>query len=380
MRIQKEIDNIERIKDKIATMPLTMEDAIEFHKRAIKKVEKERKETNKALGIKEKDFEKGFTGASAKPKKVTSPGLKKMHLSESMFEDVEKKTFHLNEDALSDYLDREEAKIDADIKRREQEEVNKEEFDDDYDEDGNPNYAIPREEREKEVKTKYKPASDEYDSSKHNGPKFNQAKETHKDAAEWHDEQRIARREKQRKLDNRLWNTRDFKADFAVFQRENPGVSFKDWLEGENEYTNNEINRLSKRYDSEMAKQRMKDDDNFANELWKEKDWVAEREKAGGLDKLDLDDYSDKEKAALKSKFDEFDNDEEAQRSYLRQFKDKTMKEKEAREKEEKERAEKERAERIKNRFDRASQISKTVTDAPNKVKNRLSRLGINIH
>ena len=61
MRIQKEIDNVERVKEKIATMPLTMEDAIEFHKRVVERVEKERKEINKELGI--GDVEKdGFTG------------------------------------------------------------------------------------------------------------------------------------------------------------------------------------------------------------------------------------------------------------------------------------------------------------------------------
>ena len=84
MRIQKEIDNVERVKEKIATMPLTMEDAIEFHKRVVERVEKERKEINKELGI--GDVEKdGFTGRT-KNFKTSTPELKKMKLSESLFE------------------------------------------------------------------------------------------------------------------------------------------------------------------------------------------------------------------------------------------------------------------------------------------------------
>lgn len=85
MRIQKEIDNLERIKEKMATMPLTFEDAIEFHKRVIERVEKERKEINKELGI--GDIEKdGFTGRTDNFK-TSTPELKKMKLSESLFEE-----------------------------------------------------------------------------------------------------------------------------------------------------------------------------------------------------------------------------------------------------------------------------------------------------
>ena len=85
MRIQKEIDNVERVKEKIATMPLTMEDAIEFHKRVVDRVEKERKEINKELGI--GDVEKdGFTGRT-KNFKTSTPELKKLKLSESLFKE-----------------------------------------------------------------------------------------------------------------------------------------------------------------------------------------------------------------------------------------------------------------------------------------------------
>ena len=91
MRIQKEIENVERVKDKIATMPLTMEDAIEFHKQVVDRVEKERKEINKELDLDSDIEEKGFTGASKEPKKVSTPELKKMKLSESLFESISAK-------------------------------------------------------------------------------------------------------------------------------------------------------------------------------------------------------------------------------------------------------------------------------------------------
>lgn len=97
MRIQKEIENVERVKDKIATMPLTMEDAIEFHKQVVDRIEKERKEINKELGLDSDIEEKGFTGASKEPKKVSTPELKKMKLSESLFES-------LNEDLQDDLI------------------------------------------------------------------------------------------------------------------------------------------------------------------------------------------------------------------------------------------------------------------------------------
>lgn len=84
MRIQKDIENLERVKDKMATMPLTFEDAIEFHKQVVDRIEKERKEVNKELGIGDIE-EDGFTGASKEPKKVSTPELKKMKLSESLF-------------------------------------------------------------------------------------------------------------------------------------------------------------------------------------------------------------------------------------------------------------------------------------------------------
>lgn len=104
MRIQKEIENVERVKDKIATMPLTMEDAIEFHKQVVDRVEKERKEINKELDLDDDIEEKGFTGASKEPKKVSTPELKKMKLSESLFESVLNESFIKNEKQLAKYI------------------------------------------------------------------------------------------------------------------------------------------------------------------------------------------------------------------------------------------------------------------------------------
>ena len=107
MRIQKEIENVERVKNRIATMPLTMEEAIEFHKQVVERIEKERKEINKELGLDDDIEEKGFTGASKEPRKVSTPGLKKMKLSESLFkplnEDFEG-SFYGEEDGWGDEI------------------------------------------------------------------------------------------------------------------------------------------------------------------------------------------------------------------------------------------------------------------------------------
>ena len=100
MRIQKEIENVERVKDKIATMPLTMEDAIEFHKQVVDRIEKERKEINKELGLDSDIEEKGFTGASKEPKKVSTPELKKMKLSEALFESLNEGYYNDNVDEI----------------------------------------------------------------------------------------------------------------------------------------------------------------------------------------------------------------------------------------------------------------------------------------
>ena len=358
MRIQKEIDNIARVKDKIATMPLTMEDAIEFHKRAVAKIEKDRKEANKAMGIKEKDYAKGFTGASAKPKKITSPGLKKMHLVESIFEDFKKNLNEANEE-------------DENL------------FDDEDDEEEDKPSSLNR----KSNSSSWRDSADLFNSRL--------------------DDIRAKERRSLQKYDRDLYKEHDWEneyKDWAYEQgiEEPDAAGFDDWLENDLGYNEKDRSIIRKEMEKdELRKERLakekerddaareeerkrkeaedkrkRDEDNLASSVWGEKDWIAEREKAGGLDNLDLDDYSEAEKAALQKKFDEFDNDEEAQRKYLRQFKERTMKEKEEADKQ----AKKEKDEKLKKRFDKASQISKTVTDTPTRVKNRLSKLGINIH
>lgn len=88
MRIQKEIENVERIENRQPVEPITMEDAVIQHKKAVDKYEEERKEINKELGLDDDIEEKGFTGASKEPKKVSTPELKKMKLAESLFESL----------------------------------------------------------------------------------------------------------------------------------------------------------------------------------------------------------------------------------------------------------------------------------------------------
>lgn len=108
MRIQKEIENVERVKNRVATVPLTMEDAVEFHKQVVDRIEKDRKDINKELGLDSDIEEKGFTGASKEPKKVSTPELKKMKLSESLFESLneavsaDKRVLQISMDVLLD--------------------------------------------------------------------------------------------------------------------------------------------------------------------------------------------------------------------------------------------------------------------------------------
>ena len=107
MRIQKEIENVERVKNRVATAPLTMEDAVEFHKQVVDRIEKDRKDINKELGIGDVE-EDGFTGASKETKKVSTPELKKMKLSESLFESLneavptDKRVLQISMDVLLD--------------------------------------------------------------------------------------------------------------------------------------------------------------------------------------------------------------------------------------------------------------------------------------
>lgn len=82
MKVQKEIENVTRVPNRYPIEPLTMEDAVLFHKKVVDNYEKMRKDLNKELGIGDIE-EKGFTGRT--DGKFSTPELKKMKLSESLF-------------------------------------------------------------------------------------------------------------------------------------------------------------------------------------------------------------------------------------------------------------------------------------------------------
>lgn len=82
MKVQKEIENVTRVPNRYPIEPLTMEDAVLFHKKVVDNYEKMRKDLNKELGIGDIE-EEGFTGRT--DEKVSTPELKKMRLSESLF-------------------------------------------------------------------------------------------------------------------------------------------------------------------------------------------------------------------------------------------------------------------------------------------------------
>ena len=71
-----------------AVVPPTYQMAIEDHKKKLESIEEERKAILKEVGITEEEFKNGFAGAGPNNEKVKSrPETKKMHLSESLFDD-----------------------------------------------------------------------------------------------------------------------------------------------------------------------------------------------------------------------------------------------------------------------------------------------------
>ena len=84
MKVQKEIENVTRVPNRYPTEPLTMEDAVIFHRNVVDRAEKARKELNKELGLGDIE-EEGFTGRTNK--KFSTSELKKMKLSESLFKE-----------------------------------------------------------------------------------------------------------------------------------------------------------------------------------------------------------------------------------------------------------------------------------------------------
>lgn len=310
MRIQKEIENVERVKDKIATMPLTMEDAIEFHKQVVDRIEKERKEINKELDLDDDIEEKGFTGASKEPKKVSTPELKKMKLAESLFHS-------LNEDLQDDLINDVYNKL-GDLAFEYYEEKNenptKEEWqraldwfmEKFFDESNYLDYELE---------------DDEFDESLNECDKFKKG-----DCKNYAlDEAKISRQNQRRKKD-------------AYLQR--------------------------KEAEREKAEKEARERERIGDAAWGEKDWIAEREKGD----LDFSNYSDEEKAEIEKRLKAFDDNKTAQAQYQRRKEAEEAK----RAEEERKKAEQEKEERTKKRIERIGKLANAPKDIGNAFKKGL--------
>ena len=357
MRIQNEIENVERVKEKIATMPLTMEDAIEFHKKVAERVQKDRKDINKELGI--GDVEKdGFTGRT-KNFKTSTPELKKMKLSESLFEEledtdgwgdeieyilsetfskIENLIYEINNCRRGSYTDCETAEELADYIHRLAEDLDEcsyeikanskninESLNEDWDDLIN---DIEKEERDK----------NQAEATQH---MIDQQEKEKEEEAEKAEEEKVEKAKEEKRI---------------------------------------QAAEEKRKKAEEERKARLKD------KVWAEKDWVYEKAKAAKEGReLDLKDYSKEEQDAIKQGLEDFAGNETAQAQYLRK-KEKEMKDaaKDAAEK-----AEKEKKDARKELFGYSGDIEdipkaignvgKAIAGVPDKIKTGLSKAGINI-
>lgn len=319
MRIQNEIENVERVKEKIATMPLTMEDAIEFHKKVVERVQKERKDINKELGI--GDVEKdGFTGRT-KNFKTSTPELKKMKLSESLFEELD------DTDGWGDEIE----------------------------------YILS------ETFSKIENLIYEINNCRR-GSYTNC--ETAEELADYI--HRLAE-----DLDECSYEIKaNSKNINESLNEDDSGSNFVQQAEEEEREKKAEEERKRKEEEEKEKKARLKD------KVWAEKDWVAEKaqaEKEGR--ELDLSKYSKEEQDAVKKGLEDFANDETAQAQYLRK-KEKEMED--AAEKAEKEKKDI-RKELFGYSGDKEDitkaigNVGKAIAGVPDKLKTGLSKAGINI-
>ena len=348
MRIQNEIENVERVKEKIATMPLTMEDAIEFHKKVVERVQKERKDINKELGI--GDIEKdGFTGR-IKNFKTSTPELKKMKLSESLFKPLNENwvvvTRDKDDDSLLDgavFNSLSNAKKYLNQLRAEEPEYN---------------YSI------EEVDPRSSFADEE--------PLDESLNEELEVTDGWGDEIEYILSETFSELENLMYEVRNCRrssytncetaeelADYIhrlaedldecsyeikansknineSLNEDDSGSNFVQQAEEEEKERRAEEEKKRKEEEEKEKRDRLKD------KVWAEKDWVAEKAKAAGEGKeLDLSKYSKEEQDAINQGFEDFANDETAQAQYLRK-KEKEMKDAAEKAKQEKKNARKE--------------------------------------
>lgn len=329
MRIQKEIANVENIKNRQPIEPLTMEDAVRAHKAAIDRIEKDRKDVNKELGI-EGIEEKGFTGASREPKKVSTPELKKMKLAESLFEELEETSKWPDE--VRDILflaleDIQDFKYEIDNCVR-----------------GVRTGCHTIEELAEYVEM----------------------------LSTW-----------LHALAEQLMDDASHLNEAATIRAGDLAGMSDDEVEEERERQEEEERKRQEEEQARAEEEQRKADEKAKNDgdtAWGEKDWVKERQKARertGRDDAepDMDGYTDAEKEAIRQRLRDFDNDAEAQARYKRKADAEAAEEKEKKEKEEKEKRDA-RRDRIAGNIEKAGQ---SIKDMPGKLRSAGRSVGINL-
>lgn len=329
MIIQKEIVNVENIENRQPVEPLAMEDAVRAHKAAIDRIEKDRKDVNKELGI-EGIEEKGFTGASKEPKKVSTPELKKMKLAESLFEELEETDGWTDkvQDILSEVLnDIQDLKYEIDNCVR-----------------GPYTDCKTVEELAAYVEVLATGLQFAAEQLMDDAPHLNEAATIKAgDLAGMSDDEAEEERKRQEEEERKRQEEEQARAE----------------------------------EEQRKADEKAKNDGDAA---WGEKDWVKERQKARektGRDDAepDMDGYTDAEKEAIRQRLRDFDNDAEAQARYKRKADAEAAEEKEKKEKEEKEK-------RAARRDKMASDIEKagqSIEDMPGKLRSAGRGVGINL-
>lgn len=406
MKIQKALDNVERVKNKTAVMPLTMEDAVQFHNKVIDKIEKDRKEVNKTLGL--GDIEKnGFTGSTNK--KVTSPELKKMKLSESRFTDYVEDKKKLSESL--DYINSndwgEEIKH---ILFPLLEELFKARFEIFFGIRGEYTHCNTVKELIQYLRTTIGKFNDTINQLESNQTSLQESLVSNFLVEDWDDyiaeieqeeeeeKRRAAQEEKEQaqkekrdreeriRQDERIRDDERKRLQAKDRRRQRKADAHIDATTGEKQRRRaaaqaeaerraaeqEEEERQAAQAEEEARKAEEERKRRIRDQVASEKDWVKEREIANreGRD-IDFTGYSDEEQQAVKDYLDDFDNDETQQAAYLRKYKEETDK----KAKEAEEQRKKEQEERRERRVTRA----KKLIDIPNRVKGNLRNLGINI-
>ena len=390
MRIQKEIENVERVKDKIATMPLTMEDAIEFHKQVVDRVEKERKEINKELDLDDDIEEKGFTGASKEPKKVSTPELKKMKLSEALFKPLNENwvvvTRDEDDDSLIDgavFSSLSNAKKYLYQLKREEPEYDNVYYDiEEVDPRG---FFADEEPLDESLNEGYRTVNEIYRDIE------NFLRESDLDGdliIESEDWINIDCRDEDREHVIDVLQSAGYDVDYDdyddyvkiyvgdLYESLNECDKFKKGdcknyaldeakISRQNQRRKKDAYLQRKEAEREKAEKEARERERIGDAAWGEKDWIAEREKGD----LDFSNYSDEERAEIEKRLKAFDENPTAKAQYQRKKAEEERKKAE----EERKKAEQEKEEKIKKNIETIGKAAKAPGELLNAVKKGLN-------